>query len=125
MRTSSWLRRQLPLGAGTESQVVQLDVTLLVRPDGDEFLFAHALIRDGVYASLTKVRRSELHRAAAAWFEMRNGTTHRKPYGVVPVRRNDVNAKNPMRSNGKTSDCSVRRSRVNPRHSFTTIAPPR
>ena len=44
----------------------------LVRPDGDEFLFAHALIRDGVYASLTKARRSELHRTAAAWFADRD-----------------------------------------------------
>jgi len=44
----------------------------LVRLDGDEFLFAHALIRDGVYASLTKARRSELHRTAAAWFADRD-----------------------------------------------------
>jgi class 3 adenylate cyclase/tetratricopeptide (TPR) repeat protein len=44
----------------------------LVRPEGDEFLFGHALIRDGVYASITKVRRGELHRAAAAWFGERD-----------------------------------------------------
>ncbi len=44
----------------------------LVRPEGDEFLFAHALIRDGVYASLTKVRRAELHRAAADWYGSRD-----------------------------------------------------
>lgn len=40
----------------------------LVRPEGDDFLFAHALIRDGVYASLTRQARRELHRRAAAWF---------------------------------------------------------
>jgi class 3 adenylate cyclase len=40
----------------------------LVVPAGDEYLFAHALIRDGVYASLTRARRSELHRAAAKWY---------------------------------------------------------
>ena len=40
----------------------------LVVPAGDEFLFAHALIRDGVYASLTRARRAELHRAAAKWY---------------------------------------------------------
>ncbi len=40
----------------------------LVRAEGDEFLFAHALIRDGIYASLTRARRAELHRAAASWF---------------------------------------------------------
>src|SRR5439155_13034666 len=44
----------------------------LVRPDGEEFLFAHALIRDGVYASLTRTRRAELHRAAAAWYGERD-----------------------------------------------------
>jgi tetratricopeptide (TPR) repeat protein len=36
-----------------------------VRPEGDEFLFAHALIRDSVYASMTKQRRRTLHRAIA------------------------------------------------------------
>jgi len=44
----------------------------LVRPDGEELLFAHALIRDGVYASLTRVRRTELHLAAAAWYGERD-----------------------------------------------------
>ncbi len=44
----------------------------LVRPEGDEFLFAHALIRDGVYASLTRARRAELHRAAADWYGARD-----------------------------------------------------
>ncbi|HYR01629.1 MAG TPA: adenylate/guanylate cyclase domain-containing protein [Casimicrobiaceae bacterium] len=46
----------------------------LVRPDGEEFLFAHALIRDGVYGSLTRPRRAELHRAAAAWYGERDPT---------------------------------------------------
>ncbi len=46
----------------------------LVRPEGDEFLFAHALIRDGVYISLTRVRRAELHRAAAEWYGEREPT---------------------------------------------------
>ncbi len=44
----------------------------LVRPEGDEFLFSHALIRDGVYASLTRARRAELHRAAADWYGERD-----------------------------------------------------
>ncbi len=44
----------------------------LVRPEGEEFLFAHALIRDGVYASLTRGRRAELHRAAADWYGERD-----------------------------------------------------
>jgi len=40
----------------------------LVRQEGDGYLFAHALIRDGVYASLLEARRHELHRKAAQWF---------------------------------------------------------
>jgi class 3 adenylate cyclase/tetratricopeptide (TPR) repeat protein len=40
----------------------------LVRPQGEEFLFAHALIRDAVYATLLRARRRDLHRQAAAWF---------------------------------------------------------
>ena len=44
----------------------------LVLPAGDEYLFAHALIRDGVYASLTRARRADLHRAAAKWYGARD-----------------------------------------------------
>ena len=40
----------------------------LVRPVGDDFLFAHALIRDAVYDSLLRARRRALHLRAAAWF---------------------------------------------------------
>jgi class 3 adenylate cyclase/tetratricopeptide (TPR) repeat protein len=53
-----------------------LVTAFLVRPDGDDFLFAHALIRDGVYASLTLARRAELHRAAAAWYGERDPVLH-------------------------------------------------
>ncbi|MEP6656269.1 MAG: adenylate/guanylate cyclase domain-containing protein [Betaproteobacteria bacterium] len=44
----------------------------LVRVDGDDFLFAHALVRDGVYASLTRARRNALHVAAGTWYEERD-----------------------------------------------------
>jgi class 3 adenylate cyclase/tetratricopeptide (TPR) repeat protein len=44
----------------------------LIRPVGDDFLFAHALIRDAVYDSLLKTRRRELHLRAAAWFAGRD-----------------------------------------------------
>ena len=44
----------------------------LVHPDGAEYLFAHALIQEGVYASLLKTRRRDLHRRAAAWFAGRD-----------------------------------------------------
>ena len=45
---------------------------ILVRPAGDDFLFAHALIRDGAYSSLLKARRRELHGRAAQWFDGRD-----------------------------------------------------
>jgi class 3 adenylate cyclase/tetratricopeptide (TPR) repeat protein len=44
----------------------------LVRPDQADYMFAHALIRDGVYSSLLKARRRELHRSAAAWYAGRD-----------------------------------------------------
>lgn len=40
----------------------------LIRPEGTSFLFTHALVRDGVYSSLLKGRRTALHRRAADWF---------------------------------------------------------
>jgi class 3 adenylate cyclase/tetratricopeptide (TPR) repeat protein len=44
----------------------------MIRPDGAEFLFAHALVRDGVYSSLTHERRRALHHAAADWYADRD-----------------------------------------------------
>ncbi len=44
----------------------------LLRPQGDRFLFAHALIRDAIYDGLLKARRRELHQRAAAWFRDRD-----------------------------------------------------
>src|SRR5205814_9283898 len=44
----------------------------MIRPDGVEFLFAHALVRDGVYSSLTHKRRRTLHRVAADWYASRD-----------------------------------------------------
>ena len=46
----------------------------LVRPQGDHFLFAHALIQEGVYDTLLRSRRRELHRRAADWFRSRDLT---------------------------------------------------
>lgn len=45
---------------------------LLVHPEGADFLFHHALIRDGVYESLLKSRRRQLHARAAEWFDSRD-----------------------------------------------------
>ncbi|MCS6781388.1 MAG: AAA family ATPase, partial [Geminicoccaceae bacterium] len=44
----------------------------LVRPHGADFLFAHALIRESVYASLLQERRRALHRRAADWYAARD-----------------------------------------------------
>jgi class 3 adenylate cyclase/tetratricopeptide (TPR) repeat protein len=44
----------------------------LVQSDGDDFLFAHALIRDGIYASITHARRKALHAQAAEWYRARD-----------------------------------------------------
>ena len=46
----------------------------LVRDDGDghHYVFAHALIRDGAYASLLHTARRALHLRAAAWFASRD-----------------------------------------------------
>src|SRR5690349_14321032 len=41
---------------------------VLLRPVKDGLRFTHALVRDGVYGSLTHARRRELHNAAAAIF---------------------------------------------------------
>ncbi|MDH3669200.1 MAG: AAA family ATPase [Paracoccaceae bacterium] len=41
----------------------------LIRPEGEDYLFAHALIRDGVYESILTAARQRLHLRAAEWFE--------------------------------------------------------
>ena len=40
----------------------------LVVPEGDDLLFAHALIQEGAYLTLLRTRRRELHGRAADWF---------------------------------------------------------
>jgi class 3 adenylate cyclase/tetratricopeptide (TPR) repeat protein len=48
----------------------------LVLPEGDGFLFGHALIQEGAYSSLLRARRRELHRAAAEWFAGQDPALH-------------------------------------------------
>ena len=48
----------------------------LVRPEGDDFLFTHALLQEGVYDSLLKAARAELHRNAAAWYGKSDSILH-------------------------------------------------
>jgi class 3 adenylate cyclase/tetratricopeptide (TPR) repeat protein len=40
----------------------------LLRPEGTQYIFAHALIQEGAYASLIKPRRLGLHHKAAQWY---------------------------------------------------------
>jgi DNA-binding SARP family transcriptional activator len=44
----------------------------LLRADAGEGQFAHALVRDGAYASLPRARRRELHAKAARWYAGRD-----------------------------------------------------
>ncbi len=44
----------------------------LIRSEGGALKFGHALIREGVYLSLLRERRTELHRRAAAWYAERD-----------------------------------------------------
>ena len=44
----------------------------LLRPDGEDLVFSHALFRDGAYASLLHTRRRQLHLLAAQWVEPRD-----------------------------------------------------
>ncbi len=80
LRAAAVIGQRFPLAllrhliAASDYDCAALLAASLVRHDGEEFLFAHALIRDGVYASLTRPRRAELHRAAAAWYGERDPT---------------------------------------------------
>lgn len=56
---------QALLGPGEYDLAAMLHRQLL-KHEGDGFLFAHALIRDGIYASLTRDTRRDLHHKAAA-----------------------------------------------------------
>jgi class 3 adenylate cyclase/tetratricopeptide (TPR) repeat protein len=44
----------------------------LVGPEGEDYLFAHALVREGVYGALLSARKHELHGRAAVWFAERD-----------------------------------------------------
>jgi class 3 adenylate cyclase/tetratricopeptide (TPR) repeat protein len=48
----------------------------LVLPEGEDFLFAHALIQESAYSTLLRARRRELHRLAADWFATTDPVLH-------------------------------------------------
>jgi tetratricopeptide (TPR) repeat protein len=74
IQTASIFGQQFPLAAlrvllsSPGYRCDRLVAHLLVRPEGEDYLFAHALIQEGVYGSLLMARRAELHRRAAEWF---------------------------------------------------------
>jgi class 3 adenylate cyclase/tetratricopeptide (TPR) repeat protein len=53
---------------GPDYTCASLVSNALVLPEGDDFLFAHALIQEGAYSSLLRSRRRQLHLQAAEWF---------------------------------------------------------
>ena len=48
----------------------------LVRPTASDYLFAHALIQEGVYSALLHSKKRELHRKAADWFGDQESILH-------------------------------------------------
>lgn len=48
----------------------------LIRPDGDDYLFSHALIQEATYRSLLNRRKHTLHALAADWFADRDKVLH-------------------------------------------------
>lgn len=61
----------------TEYECERLIAHHLIQEQSEDYLFTHALVRDGVYGSLLKARRTKLHREAAAWFEAEGDLTLR------------------------------------------------
>ncbi|MEX2200456.1 MAG: adenylate/guanylate cyclase domain-containing protein [Dongiaceae bacterium] len=49
---------------------------LFLRREGEGYMFAHALIRDGINASLLRARRQEIHARVAAWYAERDPALH-------------------------------------------------
>jgi class 3 adenylate cyclase/tetratricopeptide (TPR) repeat protein len=62
------------LMAAPDYTCANLIANALAIPEGDDFLFAHALIQEGVYSSMLKSRRRELHVRAAEWYSERDLT---------------------------------------------------
>jgi DNA-binding SARP family transcriptional activator len=80
IRVASVLGQRFPLtalnhllaGATWEAHLAQG----LLRIDGSDGVFAHALVHEGAYASLPRAQRRELHSKAALWFSGRDAVLH-------------------------------------------------
>ncbi len=73
-RTELAIIRRMIQNEGYEPE--KLLATTLVRSDGVELEFAHALFRDAIYESTLKSQRRSLHRIAADWFASRDLPLH-------------------------------------------------
>lgn len=73
-RTELAIIRRMIEDEGYEPE--KLVATTLVRSDGVELEFAHALFRDAIYESTLKSQRRSLHRVAADWFASRDLSLH-------------------------------------------------
>lgn len=73
-RTELAIIRRMVQDEGYEPD--KLLATTLVRSDGVELEFAHALFRDAIYESTLKSQRRALHRVAAEWFTSRDLSLH-------------------------------------------------
>jgi DNA-binding SARP family transcriptional activator len=78
LRAASVLGQRFALAALAEALGEPLRDTRpahgLLRIDGDEGMFAHALVHEAVYASLPQAQRRELHARAAAWYAGRDAS---------------------------------------------------
>jgi class 3 adenylate cyclase/tetratricopeptide (TPR) repeat protein len=78
IQTASVFGQQFPVAGlqtllgNPEYRCDRLVSHLLVRPEGEGYLFANALIQEGVYGSLLMARRADLHRRAAEWYASRD-----------------------------------------------------
>jgi len=64
------------IDADADRHCVTLVDELFLRREGDGYMFAHALIRDGIYASLLKPQRRAIHAPIAAWYADRDPALH-------------------------------------------------
>lgn len=48
----------------------------MLRPEGDQLIFSHALIQECVYASLLQTQLTKLHQCAADWYSERDAVLH-------------------------------------------------
>jgi tetratricopeptide (TPR) repeat protein len=55
----------------------------LVRDEGEDLAFSHALIQEAVYGSLLRGRRLDLHTAAARWYDGRDAVLRARHLGTA------------------------------------------